>query len=205
MGNHDSSQSPSTRATLLVRLREGQDREAWTTFAELYTPLVYRFCRRRALQDADALDITQQVLAIVYRTINRFEYDRERGQFRNWLGVVTVREIVRHVRKQRRVGEAAAGAWGDQLGSLAAAAVDPVWVEEYNGYMFERALARIRPEFDEDVWRAFEMTWLGNVKPKEAGEQIGKQSAWVYKARYKILQRLRKELQQLASDAAIFS
>ena len=57
-----SAKTPSTHATLLARLRTDTDAEAWTTFVDLYTPLVYRFCRGRNLQDADARDITQQVL-----------------------------------------------------------------------------------------------------------------------------------------------
>jgi hypothetical protein len=77
-------------------------------------------------------------------------------------------------------------------------------VEEFNSYIFQQALARIRPEFDEEVWQAFDLTWLQDVKPRDAAIQIGKPSPWVYKARYKVMERLRKELEFLTSDAAVF-
>jgi RNA polymerase sigma-70 factor (ECF subfamily) len=195
---------PSTRVTLLARLRHDGDAEAWKTFVNLYTPLVFRFCRNRGLQDADARDVTQQVLAIVHRTIAKFEYDRQRGRFRNWLGAVTSHEITRNQRKQRRAGKGVGEGWGEDLAKLATAASDPVWVEEFNSYIFQRALERIRPEFEEAVWQAFELTWLQDIKPKEAADKIGKPSPWVYKARYKVIERLRKELEYLTSDAAIF-
>ena len=65
--------------TLLARLRHDGDAEAWKTFVNLYTPLVFRSAASRGLQDADARDVTQQVLAIVHRTIGKFEYDRAAG------------------------------------------------------------------------------------------------------------------------------
>src|SRR3954452_17221321 len=86
----DSSKSPSTKGSLLARLRRGADAASWRLFVDLYTPLIYRFCRRRDLQDADAQDVTQKVMARVYRAISKFTYDAKRGHFRNWLGVITV-------------------------------------------------------------------------------------------------------------------
>jgi RNA polymerase sigma factor (sigma-70 family) len=204
MPGKQRSKPPSTRVTLLARLRNNGDADAWKTFVDLYTPLVYRFCRSRGLQDADARDVTQQVLAIVHRAMDKFKYDRERGRFRNWLGAVAAHEISRHQRKERRHRKGVSDGWGDDIEALASATVDPAWAEEFNGYIFQRALDRIRSEFEDDVWQAFDLTWLNDVKPRQAAEKIGKTSAWVYKARYKVIERLRKELEFLASDAAVF-
>ena len=198
-----SAKPPSTHVTLLARLRANGDAEAWTTFVDLYTPLVYRYCRTCNLQDADSRDVTQQVLAIVHRTIGKFEYDRERGRFRNWLGAVTAHEISRRG-KERRAGKAVGDGWGNDIAALSSAAVDPHWAEEFNTYIFQLALSRIRPQFAADVWEAFDLTWLGDVKPREAAARLGKPPAWIYKARYKVIERLREELEFLASDAAIF-
>jgi RNA polymerase sigma-70 factor, ECF subfamily len=195
---------PSTHVTLLARLRLNGDAEAWTTFVDLYTPLVYRFCRSRNLQDADSRDVTQQVLAIVHRSIGKFEYNRERGRFRNWLGAVTAHEISRHQRKDRRPGKGVGEGWGDDMAALSSAAVDPNWAEEFNSYIFQLALSRIQPQFEPEVWQAFDLTWLGDVKPREAAAKIGKPPAWIYKARYKVIERLREELAFLTSDAAMF-
>jgi len=199
-----SAKAPSTHVTLLTRLRADTDADAWTTFVDLYTPLVYRFCRSRNLQDADARDVTQQVLAIVHRTIGKFEYDRGRGRFRNWLGAVTSHEISRHQRKERRPVKGVGDGWGDDMAELSSAAVDPKWAEEFNGYIFQLALSRIRPDFEPAVWQAFEMTWMGDAKPREVAAKLSKPSAWVYKARYKVIERLRQELEFLTSDAAMF-
>jgi RNA polymerase sigma-70 factor (ECF subfamily) len=190
--------------TLLARLRQDGDAEAWKTFVNLYTPLVFRFCRRRGLQDADASDVTQQVLAIVHRRIGEFKYDRQKGRFRNWLGAVTSHEITRNQKKQRRPGKGTGDGLGDDVSKLASAPSDPEWVEEFNGYIFQKALTRIRADFEDEVWQAFDLTWLRDVKPRDAAATIGRPASWIYKARYKVIERLRKELEFLTSDAAVF-
>ena len=49
--------SPETRQTLLIRLRDLKDVEAWGTFYEVYLPMIQRYCRSVGLQEADAADI----------------------------------------------------------------------------------------------------------------------------------------------------
>jgi hypothetical protein len=53
--------APTTRASLLVRLRDGGDADAWRQFVGLYPPLVYRFGRRHGLQGADTAGVCPQV------------------------------------------------------------------------------------------------------------------------------------------------
>ena len=79
----------STHASLLVRIRHPQDDEAWRRFVSIYTLLVYRNCRGQGLQDCDAADVAQEVMATVASAIRGFEYDRRRGTFRGWLFTVT--------------------------------------------------------------------------------------------------------------------
>src|SRR5215470_6672121 len=79
---------PPTRASLLLRLGDPRDGEAWRQFVDLYAPLVYGFARRQGLQDADAADLTQEVLHTVARSIVRLDYDPRRGSFRGWLFTV---------------------------------------------------------------------------------------------------------------------
>src|SRR3954451_10319680 len=84
---------PATRASLLLRLRDPRDAEAWREFVELYTPLVYGYARKQGLQEADASDLTQDVLGAVVGGIGRLDYDPGRGAFRNWLFTVVRRKL----------------------------------------------------------------------------------------------------------------
>src|SRR5262245_49664169 len=85
--------APPTRASLLVRIRDGRDHEAWGQFVELYAPVVYGFARKRGLQDADAADVMQDVLRSVASAADRLNYDPSRGTFRGWLYTVARNKV----------------------------------------------------------------------------------------------------------------
>ena len=63
----------STRPSLLARIRDSRDRQAWAEFVEIYAPLVYGYAQKRGLQDADAADLTQEVLRAVAGSVARLD------------------------------------------------------------------------------------------------------------------------------------
>ena len=79
---------PDTRNSLIARLVDIGDHEAWREFAELYDPFIYRQARRLGLQHADARELVQEVLISVSKAIRKFEIDPARGRFRTWLYAV---------------------------------------------------------------------------------------------------------------------
>src|SRR5438445_11094512 len=95
-------QSPATRASLLVRLRDPHDKEAWAQFVQVYAPVVYGFARKRGLQDADAADLMQDVLRAVLMNAGRLDYDPSRGSFRPWLYTVTRNKLANFLHGRRR-------------------------------------------------------------------------------------------------------
>src|SRR5262249_57394156 len=77
-----------TRVTLLARLgRDPTDQAAWAEFVEHYGRHIYRWCRQWGLQDADAEDVTQEILLKLARKLREFTYNPE-SSFRGWLKTV---------------------------------------------------------------------------------------------------------------------
>src|SRR5688572_5609737 len=94
-------ESPPTRASLLVQIRDGANHAAWQEFVSLYGPVVYGFARQRGLQDADAADIVQDVLRSVSSSIGRLDYDRHQGTFRGWLFTITRNKVFNFLSARR--------------------------------------------------------------------------------------------------------
>src|SRR5262245_24520544 len=100
----------ATSATLLRRLRDPTDREAWGRFARNYGQRIYAWCRRWNLQEADAEDVTQGLLVKIPSRMRTFTYDPKAGSFRAWLKTVVKHALTDFVRAQDRADRTGYGA-----------------------------------------------------------------------------------------------
>lgn len=191
-----------TRPSLLFRLRDPRDAKAWDDFALVYGPLVYSHARRRGLSHEDAEDVAQKVFARVGAAIQGFEYHREKGRFRDWLGLIARNEVYRHWKKEENQPH---GQGGDQpaLKELAGESVDPEWAADYHTHILQTALDRCRPHFEDATWRAFEKVWLEHCPALDVARAMGQPIDWVYIAKSRVLKRLWQEVQHLAEDSPL--
>ena len=105
----DHDPDPYDRASLLFRLRDAHDHEAWVDFVSLYEPAVYRLLRRQGLQDADARDVMQELFLAVSRSIDRWDPAKERGSFRGWLRRVARNLVINWLKQPQRRATATGG------------------------------------------------------------------------------------------------
>ncbi|TMQ31186.1 MAG: sigma-70 family RNA polymerase sigma factor, partial [Planctomycetota bacterium] len=152
--------SPVTRASLLLRIRDGQDKEAWRQFVEIYASLIYGFARKRGLQDADAADLMQDVLRSIASAVGRLDYDPRRGSFRSWLYTVTRNKLYSFLDGQRRHPRGSGDSGAQQLLEEQANPDDSAaaWDQEYQRRLFAWAADQVRAEFQESTWQAFWQT-----------------------------------------------
>ena len=197
---NNPASSLHTRPSLLLRIRDAQDTDAWQTFMSIYAPLIYRYCRGRGLQDADAADVTQEVLAKVARSVQTFTYQPERGRFRDWLGTVTRHRIFRFLRRQHTGLQAAEAATEQDAEEIAAPQAEAEWTAVFHSQLLQAALERIQPSFEPVSWRAFERTWIEDRPAAEVSRELDLRIEAVYLAKTRVLKKLREEVLHLAED-----
>ncbi|HEY7314664.1 MAG TPA: sigma-70 family RNA polymerase sigma factor [Gemmataceae bacterium] len=181
----------TTPASLLERLRQPFDPEAWTRFVALYTPLIYSWGRRVGLQDPDAADLVQDVFATLIEVLPSFTYDH-RKSFRRWLRSVTLNRW-RNTRKQwdNRVLR---GHGGDPDRLAAPDESEALWDAEYRQCLAGRALCIMREDFQEATWRACWEMVVAERPAAEIAAELGLTVGAVYAAKFRVLDRLRQEL-----------
>ena len=94
---------PNTQSLLLAKVQSPENREAWAEFVRIYRPVIYRMARRRGMQDADAQDLSQDVLLRVSKSIEGW-VPQEGVRFRNWLRKVASNAIITAVTKSKPRG-----------------------------------------------------------------------------------------------------
>jgi RNA polymerase sigma-70 factor (ECF subfamily) len=196
--------APPTSASLLVRIRDGRDQEAWRQFVRLYAPVVYGFARKRGLQDADAADVMQDVLRSVSGAAARLNYDPARGSFRGWLYTVARNKIFNFLDAGRtRLGR---GSGDSGVREKLEAQPEPEWDlaaswdEEYERNLAAVAMRRVQGEVQEATWQAFWGTAVEGRSAREVGEALGMTAGAVYVARSRVLARIKDEVRQLEAE-----
>lgn len=192
------TQAESTRVSLLVRVRDPRDEAAWLEFVEVYAPLIYRYARHSGLQEADADDVTQDVLRTTVRTMPAFEYDPRRGRFRGWLRTLTINQVRDHLarRKRREQGSGDTGVhqWLKEQ-TDESESDEEFWEREYRERLFQWAADRVRVQFREATWRAFEETTIAGRHAEEVAKELGLSVGAVYIAKSRVLAKLKAEIE----------
>jgi len=189
---------PATRASLLVRLRDRQDHAAWSEFVRLYAPVVYRFARRRGLQDADAADFMQEVLRSVSGSVGAF--DPRLGLFRSWLFTLAHRRLYDFVQRSQRLSAGGGQATVQILDALPARDDEESWNQEIERQIFTLAAEVIRPSFSETTWQAFRLTAVEGKSGQEVAQTLGISVAAVYLAKSRVMVKLKAEVARLQAE-----
>lgn len=190
-----------TRESLLIRIRDQQDQQAWSEFVEIYAPLVYNFARKQGLQDADATDVTQDVLSCVNGVISQFEYDSTKGKFRNYVFTITRNEIRRCWKdsaSQAKTGNSALQELLKQ--SEGNSSEEDQWNDQHQRQVFQWACEKVKPEFKATTWQAFLLTSIEHKSAEKTARDVGISIGAVYIARSRVIKRIRELVQELDLD-----
>jgi RNA polymerase sigma-70 factor (ECF subfamily) len=189
----------TTRATLIRRLRDTDDHEAWAEFDRRYGPLILRYCRKRGLALSDAEDVRQIVLLGLARALPGFRYQREKGRFRGYLGRTVRNAIFRYNTRPHRSLETLVLDESRAPDVEAEDDGDAVWEQEWVHHHLRTAMEAIRDQHDPRSIRVFERLLAGQT-PAEVAAATGMTTAAVHKIKQRVRDRLRQQIARQLED-----
>ena len=194
---------PETRPSLILRLSNPQDELAWEEFLEVYEPFLLRLMRQFGLQDSDARDVTQQVLACIARSVATWEPDGQSASFRRWLFRVARNEVLKSlIRRDREPSGIGGSGFLDQLENQPQLEGPDLksCEREYQETVFLWATERVRDEFRESSWTAFWETAVKQRSVADVAKELGLSKGAIYIARSRIVARIRSQVQKFECD-----
>lgn len=182
----------TTSSTLLARLKDAEDDEAWRDFDHLYRPLIFGYAQGLGLDAADAEDVVQSCAQAVLANIARYQHV---GSFKAWLRRIALNKVRDASRRRGEVqGDTA------QLAGAADPAPTPDelwerrWLEEHLRFCLER----VRSDFARHTYEAFYRIVFREHSPAQVAEELRLSLNQVYVAKHRVLDRVRDQMLQLS-------
>lgn len=187
-----------TRASLIARLKGVGEDSAWREFCRVYEAAVSGYARAKGFSEADAGDVTQEVLTSVFESVDRWESDGQPASFRRWLFRIAHNAVVNAHKRAARGIRATGDTWEwDQLHAAPAPQESDrtAFDLEFRREAFRWAADRVAAAVSEATWQAFQETALEGRPAEEVAAACGLSVGGVYTAKCRVLARLRKEVE----------
>ncbi|MFH1748320.1 MAG: sigma-70 family RNA polymerase sigma factor [Planctomycetota bacterium] len=186
----------TTSETLLERVKDPRDEDAWRAFYGLYQPMLVKYARMQGLRGPEAEDVAQDCMASLARHMRRFRYSRGRGRFREYLRKAANNRIA-SLRRRRQPRPARA----DELDALPArttaeAEWEQLWLREHLSYCLKQVASR----HSDGTVRAFRLYALQGWPVQRVCMALSMSANQVYLAKTRMICRLREEVTRMVGD-----
>jgi len=179
-------------AELVVKAQQG-DSTAFAELYEAYTPLIFRFLRRR-MEGPDELveDLTEDVFVKLYEKLDRYV---DRGApFTAWLYRIAHNCLIDYVRKVSRHSEHSLDA--------AAEVPEPQAGSDYSNVLDHQVLAPALARLTAEQRRAVELRFLAGLSVAETAAMMERSEEAVKKLQARALVNLRRYLTASAAPSS---
>jgi len=195
----------TTRITLIARLNDRSDQEAWDRFVDLYSPLIFSWCSRFQLQESDAADVTQEVLLKLVALMRDNAYDPDRGGFRAWLKTITsnlARDLLRSARRKRTPQIDSPGEpIGQWIDPTSLNALTRMIEQQYERELVDRASEIVRQRVQPTTWLSYQGTAIEQRSAADVAAELNLPVSEVYVGKSRVIKMLREVVKQLDQPA----
>ena len=181
----------STRQSLLIRIRDRKNAEAWQEFFDLYSPLLYRYALDRGLGHDDAEDIRASCYETIVKKISEFDYETGNSGFRAWLRTMVNRRVIDFFRKKK-----VPLADSSDLRTLAddQKALDEIWDRNWRLHHIRFCVAQVGKRVKPQTFEVFQLLTEQERSVDDVCQQMGMGRDQVYKIKSRFLELVREEM-----------
>ncbi|MFT5123767.1 MAG: RNA polymerase sigma factor (sigma-70 family) [Kiritimatiellia bacterium] len=199
----------TTRHSLLLRLKDGEQDLAWEDFFRQYAGVILRYGHKMGMNDAQAQDVLQDTMIELIRILATFEYNPRRGKFRNFLLTIVHRKVLKQIRTRQRKGETPIHAASDEgipYEEVLRATPNNEILERdefrWRRSVFEDCLVRLAldPAVKEETLEIFKAFAMLGQSAREVAETFGTSENNVYQIKNRLMSRLEKEVEYLLHE-----
>lgn len=191
----------TTRQTLLMRVKNQDDEQAWGEFVTYYKTFIKVILKYLHVSEADSEDLSQDILLKIWKAFAKMDYDAEKARFRTWMNKVIRNAVIDfHRAKNRRIQTIDPSEKVDTENfPLDNDEFSKVIDKEWRAHITNLALENIRPSFNGNAIDVFDMC-LEGITTKTIAEKLNLAEASIYKLRSRVEQKLIQEIKRLKSE-----
>ncbi len=189
----------NTRITLLQKLKDRRDDEAWNDFYSYYAPYIKSLIRRFLSREEDVEDCSQIILVSIWQSLPTFNYDPGKGRFRSWLITISRNKVNSYLHKTIRENEKRSSFIDNESIEIPENQFDVVALEEWQNYISGLAWKNIASQFNEPSLDIFKRA-LSGTSNKDIAQQLNMNAntVAVYKKRVRIA--MKQEIIRLQAE-----
>jgi len=215
----DESSSIQTQASLLSRLKQGDDNESWQEFYRIYGKLVRDFAIQAGLTDSEADEVVQETAIAMSRHLPEYRYDPKVCRFKTWLLNQASWRIKDQLKKRKKEpawlraqsnpsAPSAAPKSDDssrtstlqRIPDKAATHLDALFETEWRRNLFDAALERVKQKFSLKQFQIFDLLVVKEWRASDVAHSLGVTLANVYVTRHRISAAIKKEIRGLEKN-----
>lgn len=191
-----------TKQTLLVRIKDKDDQQAWEEFVVYYDSFILRVLRSLRIDSAEEDDLKQEILLKLWKSLKSLDYNPQRARFRTWLGTVIRNKVYDFLRKKQRtvksspvedfqVEQQSVDLNEEEMINI----IDKEWCKNIT----QIALKNLESVFSGNAIQVFKLS-LEETPAKKIAEKLDIAENSVYTLRKRVESKLIREIKRLKED-----
>ena len=195
-----------TRHSLLERIRNPNDADAWLEFIAFYKAYIYVIIRSMNIKAEDADDILQQISLKLWKNLPEHRHNPQQAPFRAWVSTISKNTVISFIRKQQvraqKMNQLQQEEELHYLKSIKVPEIENIAQKEWEVFVTNTALENISKHFTEAAIQAFKLHIKGIEAAAIAKEiNVSRDSVYKYISRVKL--RFIEEINYLKQELDI--